>query len=440
MPPAGVEFRVAVGGDGLGSVTFEPPNQPAQTCPEACTAIVAPGTDLLLTASPGLNSLVRGWSIPGCGSTDTCRVHVDADTSMELTLELAFNVAFTTSQVYSASGVPRPGAEANQECARLAGAAGLHGSRFVAWLSAEGSTTDVADDVTPSALFQHRGGWVRTDGEPVARSLAALTRGEVLHPIELDEQRNLPASEYSWSATSTAGLANRSTLDGSVSNCNDWSTNDVAFTGGAIPNYGVWLGEGFATYCTVRNTLLCFGDDSDLEVPLPRSPGRLAFLSASSFTASGGIAGADGICQREACEAALTGSTNCIANPGTARTFKAYLHTSTQRAWERFDLSGPSWVRVDGVQWLPDAADLSIDASHRLTGMNVRLDSSYGLPQSAWVGDVAGRASCQNWTSESAADLGTYSSTYLRTGPLAPAATQSCVAAPGRNYLFCLED
>jgi hypothetical protein len=441
MPGANVvPVHIVRRGDGLGAVTWQHSGQPAQVCTGDCTLSVPSGTELLLSATPGLNSVVRGWSVASCGTDATCSLRVDVEASVEVRLELAFNVAFVTSEVYAASALPRPGDAANQECSRLAAAAGLHGSRFVAWLAAQGPTLDAADDVTPIRFLQRRGGWVRVDGAPVARSLAHLTRGELLHPINRDEYGGVAPSIYSWGAVTSAGLLYQFAISEEVVNCSDWTSTDPAERGGLVYNNSISLDGGSVVSCTARNTLLCLGDDSDAEVPVLPKGGRLAFVSTGSFTASGGLGGADALCQREACDVGLTGSTSCATDLGVARTFKAYLHTSTQPAWERFDLTGPTWVRLDGVQWLPSAAALAADGLQQLTVLNVRADSTFGR-YFVWVGDVAAVANCRDWTSESDADLGMYATALaLPNASFGTGIDQSCAPSASTNHLFCLEE
>lgn len=349
-------------------------------------------------------------------------------------MELGFNVAFVTSQTYRAYQLPRPGEAANQECTRLAAEAGLHGTRYVAWLAAEGPTTNVADDVQPADFLQRRGGWVRPDGQPVAISRASLLRGELLHPIALDPQRTLIRQRDAWAGTTAAGLLWRDP-DGKAYDCDDWS-DEYGLGGTAYPD-SLWIGDTAASGCEAIRRLLCFGDDSDAEVPVPASVGRLAFITASEFALGGGIAGANALCQLEACQAGLTGGTSCTTDPGTARVFRAYLHTSGQPAWTRFDLDGPTWVRPDGVPWLSDAASLALDGEGRPTLLNQTANGSYlGLFKS-WTGDVERTQTCQDWTSTSQTEQGGAAVQSILTG-ISSGAAAPCLL--GLDYrLTCLE-
>lgn len=433
-------LRVVLQGDGQRQVNVVAPDQPQQGCRADCSVYVAPGSEVVLTALPGLNGSVRAWSVPSCGSDATCTVQVDAEMTVEVTMGLDFNVAFVTSQAYTIDLLPRAGDAANLECARVAAQAGLHGSRYVAWLSAEGPTLDVSDDVQPVGFFQHGGGWVRPDGQPVARSRASLLRGELLHPISLDQLGAVAGTRASWTATSSAGLLARTPV-GSVLTCGDWLDDAVDRNGGIASSETTWVGEGYAASCETALTLMCFGDDSDAEVPVPESAGRLAFSSSATFAPGGGLAGADALCQLEACQAGLTGSASCEVDPGTERSFKAYLHTSTQRAWERFDLTGPTWVRTDGVQWLSAAAGLGADGVGRQSSLSVHADGSYQGPLLSWTGNVGRNANCQDWTSTSADDRGGVGRhAIVDSNGLTDLRVESC-APPGNEFvLVCLQE
>ncbi|MEY4546584.1 MAG: hypothetical protein RL685_2779 [Pseudomonadota bacterium] len=438
--PGDVVFRLVLQGDGKRQVDVVVPDRPQLECRADCTLYVAPGTQVSLTALPEPNGSVRGWSVPTCGSDANCTVQVDAETTVEVMMGLDFNVAFVTNLAYSVDLLPRPGDAANLECARLAAQAGLHGSRYVAWLSAEGPTLDVGDDVQPARFFQHDGGWVRPDGQPVARSRASLLRGELLHPISLDQLGAVATTRASWTATSSAGLLAR-TSAGSVLSCGDWVDDDFERNGGIASSETTWVGEGYAASCETALTLMCFGDDSDAEVPVPESVGRLAFTSSATFAPGGGLTGADALCQLEACQAGLTGSASCEVDLGTQRSFQAYLHTSTQRAWERFDLTGPTWVRTDGVMWLSAAAGLGADGVGRLSSLSVHADGSYREPQLSWTGNVGGSANCQDWTSTSAADRGGLGrDAIVDSSGLTDVRVERC-APPGNEFvLICLQE
>lgn len=194
--------------------------------------------------------------------------------------------------------------------------------------------------------------------------------------------------------------------DGTTNDCANWTSTDAALVASlALPSSVTASFSGRAVGpCDAVNGLACFGDNSDAEVPVVApTPRRLAFLSTSSFDPGTGIATADAICQRDACTAGLTGSVDCAIDTGTLRTFKSYLHTSAQPAWERFDLTGPNWVRPDGLAFLRRASDLAADGAGHSAPLSVTVSGSFpGNPGSVWIGDPAGTSTCEDWTSNNA--------------------------------------
>jgi hypothetical protein len=390
-------------------------------------------------SAPNLPRRVLGSGGAGTQSAPVCPEGACARApSAGSSLENEYNLAFVTSQRYTVAELPAPGDAANRECARVAAAAGLPGSRFVAWLASPGSSAGAADEISPSGSFQHRGGWVRSDGLPVARSLASLTRGELLHPVLLDENGVAQTSAgTAWTAVSTAGTLATESTRGALS-CRSWASSAASDSGGIALSNSTYLGQGLTGLCSGSNKLLCFGDDSDAELPAVPLTGRLAFLSRAYFNTSTGLAGADAICQSEACAAGLTGSNDCAASPGSTRIFKAYLHTSARAAWERFDLSGPSWQRPDGTAWLREAGDLAADAKDRLTGLVVRADGSYALQGEVWVGNQRGD-NCRDWTSTSNEDRAPTTAAEVVDAKGLGAATSATQCPYNRAGLLCLQ-
>ena len=434
----GVSLTVSSRGDGFGSVRVSVGSSEPVVCSPRCSALVSPGVIAAVTAEAGPYSVVQSWSEPGCGGP-TCVVPVDASTDLSVEFQLAHNVAFLSSQSYLPTELPRAGVEAGAECARLAAAAGLHGTRWVAWLSAEGPTEAAEDDVNARDFFQHTGGWVRSDGQPVARSLSTLTSGQLLQPINLTESRGFAPSNGSWAGTGLDGNAARAFATG-VSDCQNWSTNAAAERGSDRRVDGVgefWTGASEST-CDSRQPITCLGDDSDAELDIVPAAGRLAFLTAGEFTPGAGVAAADLLCQREACEAGLTGSGNCAQTLGVARTFLSYLHLQARRAWERFNLDGPTWVRRDGVPWLESASVLAQDAPNRLSALNLTLDLRYlGEGRTVWLGDVAGQATCADWSSTAGLGGASVYDAVTLASLTAGDPSQEC-SLPAR--LYCLEE
>jgi hypothetical protein len=439
LPAAPVEsvLQIRFVGDGFGRIAVSAPDASVQSCERDCQVIVAAGARLSLEASPLPTSSFVAWSGVPCSGA-VCSIDLASSLELQVQFQLAYNVAFASEREYSVAELPRPGAAANQECARLAAAAGLHGTRWVAWLAANGSTTAAADDITPAGLLQNPGGWVRTDGLPFARSREALLAGELLNPLDLSERRT-SVPTLSWSGTSPDGSLWH--VNGEPMDCNNWTSLSGSDSGGTSVSTAIgfnWAGEnGFN--CDQRAGLQCFGDDPAPAVPLPvRDPARrIMFLSSSPFAPGGGISAADQLCQRDACNAGLTGSNNCSVNLGSQRQFLSYLHSSRQPAWARFNLNGAGWVRADGIEWLPLAADLAGDAAGHLTGEDVHADGSFNKGFNVfWVGDPAGTDNCNDWTTS--ADEGCYGN-FLSTGDelhRPPCSTDRCSEA---YAVLCLQ-
>jgi hypothetical protein len=149
--------------------------------------------------------------------------------------------------------------------------------------------------------------------------------------------------------------------------------------------------------CRFDSHLFCFevGRRAAIPSPVPPPGARLAFRSRAVWDPSSGLASADALCASEA---------QTVSLPGT---FLAFLATTTASAASRFDLTGPPWVRTDGVSLVARASDLA-------TG-KVMAPLSVGANRSAprdvydaWTGadsptQPATTDNCQNWTSKSAA-------------------------------------
>jgi hypothetical protein len=402
MGPSDATLTVSFGGDGFGLVSVSASGLAERVCDDDCQITLPPGGSATFSATPRAYSVFRGWSEPACGAQPSCTTTADRGPNLRADFELGYNVAFISSESYAVGQMPAPGAAANQECARLAAAAGVHGSRWVAWLAAEGPSPAVGDDITPPQFLQNPGGWVRTDGAPLAQSRASLLAHELRNPLNLTEYGE--RAFRSWSATTIGGVVYRGN-DGAAYDCDNWTDPSGDFGGIALAssvgsNWSGSSGQG----CGATASIQCFGDDPAPQVPLPPLPAgaRLAFASTQSFVPASGIGAADTLCQRNACAAGLTGSANCNANLGTQRRFLAYLHTSSQRAWDRFDLTRSTWYRVDGIQWMPEAASLAEDGATSLTGINLRADGAFVADDTVLlVGRPDGTDCCSDWSSSS---------------------------------------
>ena len=285
------------------------------------------------------------------------------------------------NRVFATSSLHVPGqlgslAGADAVCAARASEAGLVG-QFVAWLSS--STVDALDRVAGAR------GWVRIDGLPIADMPAELASQQLLHPIRLDEHgRDLGTQPDFYGATGT--------YDGTInSNCGDFMvTNELVFAGYPYLAGGGWSNKNTVP-CADPARLYCFQIDLAVPLTFARASGRHAFVSVGELTPSSGFASADMICAAEAAGAGLTG------------TFRALLMT-TQPAAARFDLTGPAWVRTDGIALAdtPTAfmmgatrAPLNVTASGTISNVYVVTGVAFG--QTAFDTPDPIR-NCDNWS------------------------------------------
>jgi hypothetical protein len=262
------------------------------------------------------------------------------------------NRAFVTSTT-QAPGSLGGAAGPDAICADRAREAGLVG-HYVAYVS---TTAQDARDHLGGAR-----GWTRVDGRPVVDTVDDLIADGMIHPIRLDERgRDLGSDDTFLVATGTyAGGRNE--------NCDDFSdpaANVMAgsqfFTGGAWANVNT-------EPCTIPARLYCFQIDLDVPLEITPATGRKAFVSSGTFLPSTGIATADGLCASDAASAGLAG------------TFLALLPTSTPAA-DRFDATGPGWIRVDGVPLAESATDFLAGSSS--APLDLEVDGS--LASSVYV-------------------------------------------------------
>ena len=293
------------------------------------------------------------------------------------------NYAFVTSTAQP-PGALGGLAGADALCALRAADAGLPG-KYVAFLS----TTSVK---AVDRLAESRG-WIRTDGRPVVDLPGELLTQGPSYPVLADENGALLAGTapaqppYAVvTATEAGGTPTPFTTCGdfvsstsAMVGCGDARGTASAFTS------GLWPGQ-----CDAPMHLYCFGTDSRAPLPAPQpQSGRLAFYTPGG-SPGGGLSGADAICQTEAATGGLVG------------TFRALLAHSAGAAASRFDLTGPLWVRPDGLAIAATARDLM--DGNLLTTINL---TATGLPIDNWVltGAVPGSVpsmpsseTCSDWT------------------------------------------
>ncbi len=139
---------------------------------------------------------------------------------------------------------------ANQVCRGLAFVAGLEKSdQYRAWLSGPEHSPD-------TRFFKSKGRYVLIDGTPVASNWDDLTDGELLAPINVDENMVLRDTAPVWTNTTTAGKIHPDSQD-----CGNWfelefefkarigwsAFADVGWTD--YPDDPIWCGSNAYLYC-----------------------------------------------------------------------------------------------------------------------------------------------------------------------------------------------
>lgn len=380
-----------------------------------CSVRVARGAQVVLRARTGYDgSGFAGWQGP-CSGVDECVLTATADLSVIASYEPA-NVVFVTSTTVAGNfGGPAAG---DALCAARAAAAGLAGT-YRAWVS--NSSVSALD------ALQGSRGWVRVDGFPVADTVDAMLRAQVFYPIQVDETGTRVDGRNVWTGTGDGGRVGLST-------CNDWSSADATVLG--TPGRTEFIGANFSTLpaitCNTQAPVYCFGVGRNVIVSPVATEGRRAFSTDDAFQIQGGLATADAFCQSQATSRGLTGS------------FKAVLNTSRSSAASRFDLSGPPWVRLDGLR-ITETAREFFEGLAWQTSVNVTPAGFYSSGTSVWAGGSTltqpGILSntCDDWTSTA----GT-ASTGLVTGSTPDShfffGRQSTPCSQASVLLTCLEE
>lgn len=378
----GAVLTVNVTGDGFGSITVD--GMECGTADGTCMFNLDPGVDLDVSATArDVFSELTGWSGECTGQDPTCRINLSGDATLGVRFDLAGNVAFVSSQAYGAldiGALPGTGiaAKVDAECTRLAAAADLHGSTWIGWMAGDGAGEGIADRLGSAR------GFIRRDGRPVADTFADLT-DFLINPILFDET-GARADVLAWTG-----------VDGDEQpsdDCQGWTTDSGLESAAAGYSGAVfaWV-NGLGPTCDASARIYCLGVDSTDALPteLPRAA-RVAFVSTPGFALDSGRDAADALCQAEATAATLSG------------TFKAALSTSAEAFHERFNLTGETWVRVDGQPVFESAADLANATATSLTSIHQRADGS----QMPTLDNVVfgrncfggGESCCLDWTDD----------------------------------------
>jgi hypothetical protein len=309
----------------------------------------------------------------GFATTDAGDVPVDVPASPD-SLEDGPNRVFVTSTLYLASSLASL-TQADAICAERAAAAGLPG-QYAAWLSLEGIH---ARDRLAGAR-----GWVRPDGAAVADRVEDLIARGPIFPLMIDELGNDIGTANPRALTGTSDDGN--------ANSDSCATTSMIRGGRTWRTYSAWTSHA-SQGCELEGPLYCFGIDRNVELAHVPSAGRLAFVSTSQFDPGSTLEAADQRCVDEAAAVGLVGS------------FRALLGTSTMAAAARFDATGPTWVRLDGVALAASAdavlrGELSTSLNVTAAGNHVTVLVATGGAQPTNVGITT----CEDWTASS----GTY--------------------------------
>jgi hypothetical protein len=167
--------------------------------------------------------------------------------------------------------------------------------------------------------------------------------------------------------------------------------------------------------------LYCFGIDYQAQMTVTPSSGRRAFLSPAPYQPST-TSDPDAVCQGQ-----LAGN------------FRALVPRSGLSASARFDLNGPTWVRLDGIPWLASASDLA--AGSPLTGLNLYPAGQFEGFVEVWTAgapSLASLANCGDWKSSTSAQVIVGRGEYAGDSAF-NATTEPCNNASLPIHVYCLE-
>lgn len=297
-------------------------------------------------------------------------------------------------------------AAADQVCQRSAARAGLPGE-FRAWLSSMDDDAFCRVQRLPGKRdegcgFQPTlpgaGPWIRTDGYSFVRSFEDLLSGKVLVPLRYTEKpAPLGKGVHFWTASDEGGSA----WVQFAGTCLDWTDGTGISEVGSPDRSRLW-GNSRLEDCARSLALACFevatGRGPDVAIPSQGNAKLVFVTSVHGWGVLGrwpdaqgktGLEAGDAICQARARSGGLG-----------ARSFRAYLSGSTERAPDRVG-KGP-WQRLDGVPVASGVFEL----------LGGRLFTTIGLDEfgrylggvGVWTGTMSsGQMAnhCQDWTNAS---------------------------------------
>jgi hypothetical protein len=348
-------------------------------CGATCSHAYAGGTQVTLTATAGSGKglVFQGWTGDCAASTNapTCTIVMSQTRNVGATFA-AVNYVFVSAATFDTSTGVLGG---DTLCKAEATARGFpDASHYVAWLS----------DLNAPAVgrIQTARGWVRLDGLPVLDSPNDVTR--ILYPPRL--------GALGQDLTSVRVVTGTDATGASAANCLNFGTNaamQMAAIGQPGSGAGGWTNVGPVPCDATDLHVYCFGTAAVTQVVPPAVSGRLAFVSDGTFDPSTGRGAADALCQREATAGGLPG------------TYLALVSLIAEAASQRFDTTGPVWVRRDGVQLTARPSDLfagdGLVAAFDVTGTTKYLDHTDRI----WTGsdkpNTAGMfisSTCEDWS------------------------------------------
>ena len=394
-----VMLEIELGGSGTGTIVGTDGVQ----CSAGCSIEVPAGTAVTLRGLAAEGSWLAGWTGP-CGGNFECRFVADTDTVVRADFGPQPNRIFLASTPFDGAlgGV----AAADATCAQLAESANLQGA-FIAFLSAGG--VDARDRLAGSR------GWVRVDGAPVADTAQSLATGPIWFSPRLDE------------LGTDMGMVWVHRGAPSANNCVNWTSNLATENVASVSS--AW-GSVLATdvsmkTCDLPHQLLCIETGRNVPIAPYADDGKLAFVTAATWTSGAGRASADALCASEAQAAGETGA------------FLAALATTTESIASRFPAGGV-WRRLDGVRIVRDEGIFErdyLDVAPEVDIAGNHVDKMYwtGAPRWNLAPDASGN--CADWTT--ADSVATTAAGYTSTTDVSRASKTIQCSTP--MSLLCLE-